>query len=329
MIKAVAVAWIVASALAAQNRSIGIIDFYGYSGLDLDHLRAILPFHEGDAAPSRQQLAEARGAFTKAIDRRRVEFTQTCCLSDGKTILDVGIEEPDAPPLNFNSRPSGDDRLPAAVLKLYQDHQREIAAGIRRGVSEEDVSQGYRLSAYEPARAVELQIREYAQANSAVLIAVLKSSADDLHRTAAAQVLGYATVSSSQTAALVYASLDPNKDVRDNATRALADLAAFDPKVLTEIPVDRYVTLLHSVDFFDRNKACSLIEVLTQSRDPKVLGVLRARALTPLMEMAQWKISGHAMCAFESLGRVAGLDENQIVELEPKQDIKPILRALH
>src|SRR5215468_6775390 len=134
MVALAAVAWVVCSSLAAQDRSIGIIDFYGYSGLDLDHLRATLPFHEGDAPPSRQRLAEARGVFARAIGRRRVQFTLTCCLPDGKTMLDVGIEEPGTPQLNFNPPPDGDNRLPLGILKLYQDHEREIAAGIRLGV---------------------------------------------------------------------------------------------------------------------------------------------------------------------------------------------------
>jgi len=328
MIRILAAALLVSALMAAEDRKIGVVDFYGYSGLDLDHLRATLPFHEGDPLPSRQQLAAARESFAKAIGRNRVEFALTCCMANGRSILDVGIEESDAPVLRINPRPNRDVRLPRDVVQLYEDHGRETSNGIRQGVSGEDESHGYTLSDYGPARAVELQIREYARGHISELITVLRSSASDSHRAVAAEAIGYASESPQQVAALVHASFDSNSEVRNNAIRALSTLVEFDPKILPQIPLDGYVALLHSIEFFDRNKACFVIDSFTQSRDPKVLGVLRKKALTPLLEMAQWQDKGHAACAFEAVARIAGLPENRIDELRVDLDVKPILEAL-
>ena len=328
MMKLLPAILMVASVLGADDRHIGVIDFYGYSGLDLNAVRAALPFHEGDPLPSRKQFDEAREPFAKAIGRKRVKFSLTCCRADGRSILDVGIEEPDAPAIPFNAQPNGEAQLAPELLKLYQDHSREADKGVRQGVSGEDNSHGYRLSEYAPARAIELQILEYARTHTADLVRVLHDAASAEHRAAAAEALGYADESESQIAGLVYGSFDTNGEVRNNAIRALGELVNYDPKALKHIPLDGYVALLHSVDFMDRNKACFLVESFTKTRDAEVLRKLRDGALLPLSEIAQWKDFGHAMCAFESLGRIAGLSEQRLEELLLAENVAPILEAL-
>ncbi len=313
--------------LVAQEHRIGAINFYGYLGLDLTRLRAELPWHEGDIMPSRDQLRQAQEAYAKAIGRSRVKFTPNCCLPDGRLFLFVGIAEPEAAPILFNPRPAGDAQLPGEVVKLSQAHGREIGLAVQRNENSEDDSHGYRLLGYPPARAVELKIREYARARPTELLKVLAESADDTQRAAAAEALGYADESAAQIAALVEASFDRNAEVRDNANRALGILVAYDPKLLKQVPLKRYLALLHSIDWLDRNKAADLVDTFTRTRDPEVLRIVRAEAITPLREIVQWKDFSHAFCAFEVLGRIAGWEEGRIVELSLKQDVDSVLQA--
>ncbi|HVS50988.1 MAG TPA: HEAT repeat domain-containing protein [Opitutaceae bacterium] len=315
------------SPLLAQGRKIGAINFYGYTGLDLNRLRAALPFHEGDPFPSREQLAAARAPFAAAIGRNRVKFSPNCCLPDGSALLFVGIEEPNAPPLVFNPKPTGEVRLPADFVQLHVDHMRAIASGVEQGKGGGDESQGYRLMEYPPARALELKIRDYAQAHPAELITVLNESSDATHRTAAAVALGYAPESSEQIAALVRASFDPDGNVRDEAVRALSSRVEHNPKLLKQVPLKGYLAMLHSTEWLDRNKAAALIDSFSKARDPDVLNQLRENAVVPLREIVQWKDFSHAMSAFEILGRIAGWDEQRILELCIKADVEPILNA--
>jgi len=317
----------VTSSLVAQDRHIGTINFYGYPGLDLQQLRATLPFHEGDPFPSREQLAAAREPFANAIGRTRVRFSPNCCLADGRLLLFVGIEEPEAAPIIFNPKPAGDARLPVELVKLYLDHEQEVRNAVRQGKGQEDDSQGFRLMVFPPARALELKIRDYAQAHPAHIIKVLAESKDDEHRVAAAVAIGYADESDAQIAALVRASFDPTVDVRDEATRALGILIEHDPKALKKVPLKGYVALLRSLDWLDRNKAASIIDSFTKTRDPEVLRQLRSSAVTPLREVVQWKDFSHAYCAFAALGRIAGWDEKRIVELAVKEDVESVLNA--
>ncbi len=61
--------------------------------------------------------------------------------------------------------------------------------------------------------------------------------------------------------------------------------------------------------------ASLLLVALTESRDPKVLNLLRTEALDPLVEMARWHYIGHAEAALSILGRIAGLDEDSLNKL--------------
>jgi hypothetical protein len=312
----------------ADDRHIGIIDFYGYSTLDLSQLRPLLPFHPGDPLPSKKSLTSAEPAYAKAIGRSRVSFSTICCLPDGRWSLFVGLDEPGIAPVVFNPQPQGNAKLPAKIMKLYHDIDQEIGNAVKNGQAGEDDSQGYSLSEYPPARAMQLKLREYARANTETLYKVLESCPDEQHRAVAAEALGFADESKTQIAALVRASLDPSDEVRNNAIRALGVLVDFDPKVIAQIPLKPYIGLMHSIDWLDRNKAVFLIDSLTSTRDPEVLRALRSGALVPLREIAQWQDAGHANPAISVLGRIAGMDEQRIIELIVANNPAPILEAL-
>jgi hypothetical protein len=313
---------------AAEDRHIGTIDFYGYSGLDLVKLKALLPLHEGDALPSNNALANAKPGYVKAVGRDRVEMTTICCLPDGRSSLFVGFAEPGAPALAFHPRPKGGVRLPPEIVKMYDDLDRLNGEAVKSGKAGEDDSKGYSLSEYLPQRAMELKLRDWARPNVDLLLRALESDSVDHERAAAAEALGYADESERQIAGLVGAALDPFDDVRNNAIRALGVLVEYDPKALQQIPLRPFVALIHSIDWFDRNKTSFLLDSFTKSRDPEVLRTLRAEAVTPLLEMAQWRDHGHAMPAISALGRVFGIEEGRITEMILERNLRPLFDAL-
>jgi hypothetical protein len=98
---------------AADDRHIGIIDFYGYSTLDPRQLRSLLPFHVGDPLPSKKSLTAGEPVYAKAIGRGRVSFSTICCLPDGRWSLFAGLDEPGIAPVGFNPQPQGSAKLPA------------------------------------------------------------------------------------------------------------------------------------------------------------------------------------------------------------------------
>jgi len=186
---------------------------------------------------------------------------------------------------------------------------------VMKGHATEDDSEGFTLTNDPNARQAELAIREYALRNEALILHVLTSSSDAFHRAIAAQMLGYGRQSDEQVDALVRASFDVDGGVRNDAVRALEVLAGAKPSLAKRIPAEPFIRLLRSGAWLDRNKASLLLVALTKSRDPKVLTLLRAEALDPLVEMARWRSTGHAEAALSILGRIAGVDEDSLDKL--------------
>ena len=165
------------------------------------------------------------------------------------------------------------------------------------------------------ARAKQLAMHEYAARHEEEIRAVLRTSADDGQRSVAAQLLGYANQSARQVADLVWASHDPNDDVRNNATRALGVLANSGAEAAARIPAEGFIEMLNSGVWFDRNKASALLDALTRWRSPKLLAALGARAFDSLAEMARWHDNGHAYHARMMLGRIGGIEEVRLMEI--------------
>ena len=316
-----------AGLLHADDRHIGIIDFYGYAGLDVQKLREALPFHVGDRLPSKSVRDAAKVAYERAIGRGPVEFILVCCAEDGRSTLFVGMHEPGAPVPHFNNEPTGSVKLPAEAIRLYDRLMTATGEAVRKGRAGEDDSHGYSLSEDPAARALGLKFHEYAVAHTEELYRVLAEYRDVKQREVAAEALGFAEESQRQIGALVHASFDPSDDVRNNAIRALGVLLGYDSKVVAQIPLEPYIAMLHSSDWLDRNKTIAVLDAITESRDPKVLAELRAQALTPLREMAQWRSRGHALGAILILGRMAGLDDSTSIMMSQSGKLDQLLKA--
>jgi len=121
---------------------------------------------------------------------------------------------------------------------------------------------------------------------------------------------------------------DVDETVRNNAIRALGVLAGSSPKVAERIPATGFVAMLNSDLWTDRNKAGFLLYELSRTRNPKLLGELRAQALDSLAEMARWKSSSHAFTFRILLGRIAGIEEDRLQQLVAAGEVDQIIKAL-
>jgi hypothetical protein len=306
--------------LAAPKRPLGEIDFFGYKGLDLSTVRAALPFHEGDSFPPPKVTSAAlkkqvRESIEQAIGREPTDVAFVCCDAKQNYMVYIGLPGESYEALAFNPAPTSNVRLPKDAVKLGQQVDDALANAVMNGHANEDDSAGYSLTDDPKARRAQLALREYSLQHEEIIFNVLTSSADSEHRAIAAQFLGYGRQSDEQIDALVHASLDPDDDVRNAASRALWVLATAKSALAHRIPPAPFVRLMRSGAWLDHNKASLVLVALTTTREPQLLAQLRADALDPLLEMARWHNIGHAEAALTVLGRIAGIEEDTLEKL--------------
>ncbi|HEV8486560.1 MAG TPA: hypothetical protein VGV87_23645 [Blastocatellia bacterium] len=319
------------SALAQdKEKRIGEIEFFGSAGIiDLNKVRAALPFHEGDEFRIETEGEKVRHSIEEAVKQvtghRPTDIAPTCCDNQGNWIIYIGVSRK---AIVYNPQPKGATRLPKTTLELYERFMSALSEAVQKGAAAEDRSRGYALSEYPPLRSIQLEMRSYAIAHEALLRRVLATSADNQQRIVAAELLGYARQSRSQLAALVHASRDSDDSVRNNATRALLVLVESKPNLARDVPAEGFIELLLSGTWTDLNKAGFLLSSITRDRNPKLLARLRTVAVQErLIEMARWR-TGHAEAARYLLGRMAGVDEKRLQQLVTSGKVEEILTRL-
>lgn len=312
-----------------KPKLIGEIEFFGYSGSDLNKLKIALPFHEKDEFNG-ETFADkvgqaAREAVKRVTGHAPTDIAPVCCDDQGNGIMFIGLS---GKTIRYNHQPGGHSRLPDNILNLYDRSINALSEGVQKGAATEDRSKGYALADYPPLRSMQLEMRAYAVGHEALLRDVLETSAAERQRIVAAELLGYAQQSKSQIAALVRASQDSNGTVRNNATRALVVLAGSSEKVAMDIPAEGFIELLLSGTWTDLNKASSLLDSMTRSRNAKILTQLRSReVLGRLIEMARWR-TGHCAPARYILGRLAGINESRLEQLVATGKVEVIINEL-
>ena len=321
---------LVASAGAQdQPKRLGEIEFFGSAGIDLDKIRAALPFREGDEfdiETAGDKVTRTEEAVRRVTGHSPTDISSTCCDDSGNWIIFIGLAAKSA---RYNPRPKGTSKLPSGVIDLYERFTNAVMAAAQKGAAGEDRSKGYALSEDPMLRATQLEMRAYAIGHETLVREVLATSASDQQRIAAAEVLGFARQSRAQLTALARASRDGNSLVRNNATRALLVLAASNPKLATtQIPPQGFVELLLSGTWTDLNKSSQLLSLITQVRKPKLLAQLRRGEVQErLLEIARWR-TGHAQAAQIILGRLAGIDEVRLQQLVSAGQVEVILNEL-
>jgi hypothetical protein len=305
------------AAAVAQEKPIriGEIEFFGYAGVDLQKVRAALPFLEGDEINREtwlEKMERAQRAVTEATGKAPTDVGAVCCDERGNLSIFIGLS---GSPMRYLPAPQGAARLPSSIINLYEQSLHALEDATRRGVAFDDPSKGYSLSGYMPLRAVQLKIRAYALHHEALLRDVLASSSDQRQRGVAAEALGYARRSRRQLAALARASRDGDSGVRNNATRALVILIKSDLRLANQIPAKSFIEMLLSETWTDINKASALLSDLTRGRNAVLLAQLSQPLVRErLIEMARWR-TGHANPAKYILGRIAGIEETRLEQL--------------
>ncbi|MBZ5590958.1 MAG: HEAT repeat domain-containing protein [Acidobacteriia bacterium] len=290
------------------------IDYYGLRKIPANRIQKIVGVSAGDPLPPSKGDLEDRLEKIPGVVLARV---QVVCCEGGGGMLFVGIEEKSAPHLALRSAPAGAATLPAAIVESYRELVQAVEAAARRGSTAEDLTQGHPLAADPDARAIEQNFVDFTAHHLAQIREVLRNSADEEQRSMAATLIGYAPDKKAVVNDLEYAMQDPDEDVRASAVRALeaiAILAMKKPELDIQISPTWLVEMLNSIVLSDRTEATRALLDLTDSRPEATLAALRERALPSLVEMAQWNSLRHALPAFILLGRVGGIDEQQIQE---------------
>jgi len=171
----VSIAAVAASAEQPGNL-IGTIDFFGYGSLDPARLERVLPFKPGDPLPAAELRDEAEQTISRVVDRPSVTISSICCLADGRFAVFVGMAEASSPYIDFNERPSGDHKFPAAILDVFRKMDQYWQAAVLAGHAAEDDSQGYALLDDPDTHFQQIKLRDWARANFQVVFKILDSS---------------------------------------------------------------------------------------------------------------------------------------------------------
>jgi len=317
--------------LDGAERRIATIEFFGHKGIDTAVIRAALPFREGDELSQGEGAKErVRDAVVRAIGKQATDLNAVCCTADGGILLFIGLPGGSYREFAYSPQPQGDARVSTELEQLDERMGKALVAAVQKGgdAALEDDSQGYALIRDPAAHSVQLTLRRYALAHEPELVRVLESSADSHQRAIASHALGYARQSARQVLALSRAARDPDEEVRNNATRAIAVLVRANGRFARQIPPDTFIEMLNSGIWTDRNKGALVLERLTVKRDAAVLAKLKTVALDSLIEMTQWREANHAYAARMLLGRVAGIPEPRLEELAWKGPPETIVEAL-
>lgn len=172
-----------------------------------------------------------------------------------------------------------------------------------------------------------MQVRAWAVRKEAQLIRVLRYSGSVHDRRVAGDAWGYANASKQQIEALTESASDSDDEVRNNATRSLSVLARGRSAIAKEIEPGKFIQMLNSDVWTDRNKGASLFMQLRAARDADLLRKIRSEALDSLIEMAQWRDSSHAYFSRVVLGRVAGMPEERLDKIAWTGPVTEIISA--
>jgi hypothetical protein len=312
---------------------VGLIEVYGTRKVSPEKVKAALGAKPGDPMPSRLD-AEDRIDKVSGVVVSRVEAA--CC--DGKNmVLYIGIEERDAPHIDYHPIPTGDVALPADLFADYRAFLDEVAGSIRGRNADEDLTQGYSLMEDPECRRLQQLFIPVVAANLALVDRVLRESADPEQRAAAAYLLQYGPREPRAIKTIVnglqYGLRDDDDNVRENAMRALKAVAVgakLHPEQQIHLEPTWFVELMNSVVWSDRRDATRALVNLTENHDADTLALLRERALPSVIEMARWHDMRAALPAFILAGRLAGLDEAAIKTAWVNGDREAVLkRALN
>jgi hypothetical protein len=314
---------------AGKIPPIGVIEVYGARRVTEQQVLQASQLKVGDPFPSAAVVREAKARITKIPGVSEVRLTGGCC-DEGQSTISIGIQEVGTAALRFRPEPRGSVRLPDDIVKAGAAFDEAWEQAILSGHTEDDGSQGHSLLKDPAVRAIQDRFVVFAARDLSRLRAVLHDASDASQRALAAQVIAYTSDKRAVIGDLIEGVQDPSDGVRNNAMRALSLIAMFaqrNPMLGIVVPPTPFVDLLNSIEWTDLNKSSMALAELTQARDPVLMADLRARALPSLIEIARWKSHGHAEAASLVLGRIVGLQDDEIQAAFERGDRALVLDA--
>jgi hypothetical protein len=327
------------AAAAVDSKPIAAVDTYGLHTVDRTAVLGAAGLREGGVVPDRQQrqaiihrIEQIRGVRKAALVVVTAPFPDASGQTVGRPIVYIGIQESSRPAVVFRPEPTGNVTLPKPIVDTYAEFERAFLQSVKANDFSEDDSNGYALMGNATARAVQRKFVPLADANYDRLVDVLRNSKNAEQRSMAATIIGYAGDRKRATRDLVLGTKDTSAEVRNNAVRALSVLLTYAQQhreLGIEVSTDWCLELIESLDWTDRNKAMAVLDAATSEWNPKVLSDLRRMSLPTLVEMARWHSAGHAMMAFQLVGRIAGLTDKEIFNAWDKGQREAVIeRAL-
>lgn len=308
---------------------VGIVEVYGARKVSVEKIRSAMGVKAGDPLPAREDVEE-RIDKVSGILTARVEAT---CCDERKTVLYVGVEERNEPHFDFHPIPTGSITLPEEITANYHAFLDAVSDSLHSHNADEDLTHGYSLMADPECRRLQETFIAFATTNLSQIEEVLRESAEPEQRNIAAYLLPYGPrgprTSKTIVDGLQYALQDQDETVRQTAMRSLQAVAIgskLHPGQEVHIEPTWFVELMNSVVWSDRRSASQALVNLTEGRDPEMLSLIRARALTSVLEMARWHDLQHALPAFILAGRLAGLDEKEIQAAWVSGDREAVLK---
>ncbi len=309
---------------------VGYVQVFGAHKISADKIRSSLGIKAGDLLPTHEEAEHKIDALSGVV----ASSVRAVCCDNRRMVLYVGIEEKNAPHLEFHAAPTADLSLPQEIADDYESLLNAVSLSIRAGNADEDLTNGYSLMADPDSRKAQQQLIPLVETNLSVVDQVLRTSRDPDQRAAAAYVLQYGprTARADKIVAddLQYALQDPDSDVRRNAMLSLKAVMVgnrLHPDPEMHIEATWFVELMNSVFWDDRRNASAALVTLTDNRDAATLALIRERALNSVIEMARWRDLEHALPGFVLAGRLAGLDDSAIRQAWLSGDREAVLKA--
>jgi hypothetical protein len=310
---------------------VGAIEVYGARKVPVSKIEKALGVKTGDILPSREQ-AEDRINKVGNILVSRVEAA--CCSGGHGVILYVGVEERDAPRMEFHPVPTGNLFLADSVIENYRRLLDEVESSMRAQNADEDLTNGYSLMADPECRSIQNSFLKAVALDFPNISEVVRQSSNPEQRAAAAYLLQYAPRTPHNIPVMIngiqWALQDDDDIVRDSAMTSLRAVlvgAKLHPEQEIHFEATWLVELMNSVVWSDRFHASQALVNLTDDKNQAALDLLRSRALRSVIEMARWHDLKHALPAFILAGRLAGMDDTQIKQAWVNEDRESVLQA--
>ena len=282
--------------------------FFGYQGLDLKKIEADIPLKPGtemaESKKGNDALLEGVNRVVEELVGKKTTDIATVFYQKSWTAY-VGLPGASCQTVVHNPVPDGDDTLPNTMIQTYDENMVANMQSLKTGLPADQ------------AKCEKLEELSKEQTKPIVprVMQVLAEAKDHHQRTVAAHCLGLVATTQGQIDALADAANDENAGVRNNAVRALAVIASSKSEVAKLIPAERFVKLISSGTWVDRNKGSFVIASLVRNyHNAKLLARLKQDSLPALKEIARWDL-GHASPALEILAAMADFPMSKTMAL--------------